>query len=240
MTVKMMDVPVADRPRERLLRQGIGALSDAELVAVQLGSGRAGASALDLAQRLLADWGGLSGLVTARPEELARVSGIGPAKAARLAAALGLSSRLAVPDESIKLSTSEDIARVAQPLIGPARTEQIVVLIADGGLRLKRAEIIASGTAKACPMPVREVLATVLRHDGVAFAVVHNHPGGDPTPTAADWHATATLAKAAAAVGLRFVDHLTIAHSAWSSTVAISSSSPNRVTHPVQCVQEPS
>jgi len=222
MTVKMMDVPVTDRPRERLLRQGVTALSDAELVAVQLGSGRAGASALDLAQRLLADWGGISGLATARPEELAKTSGIGPAKASRLAAALALSGRLAVPGDSIKLITSEDIARVAQPLIGRSPTEQVVVLVADGGLRLKRAEIIASGTAKACPMPVREVLATVLRHDGVAFAVAHNHPGGDPTPSAADQHATASLATAAAAVGLRFVDHLTITHSAWSSIVAIS------------------
>jgi len=221
MTVKMMDVPLADRPRERLLRHGVAALSDAELVAVQLGSGREGASALDLAQRLLADWGGISGLAMARPEELGRVSGIGPAKAARLAAALGLSNRLSMPSEAITLATSEDIVRVAQPLIGQSSTEKVVVLIADGGLRLKRAEIIASGTAKACPMPVREIMATVLRHDGVAFAVAHNHPGGDPAPTTADHRSTIALEDAATAIGLRFLDHLAIGQSTWLSVHAI-------------------
>jgi len=218
MTVKMMDVPVADRPRERLLRQGVGVLSDAELVAVQLGSGRTGASALDLAQRLLADWGGISGLATARPEELALVSGVGPAKAARLAAALGLSIRLTVPCEMIKLSTSEDVVRAAQPLIGRSRAEQVAVLVADGGLRLKRVEVIASGTAKACPMPIREVMATVLRHDGVCFAVAHNHPGGDPTPTTADQSSTRALTAAASAVGLRLLDHVAVVASGdWRS-----------------------
>jgi len=216
----MTDVPVADRPRERLLRQGAAALSDAELVAVQLGSGREGVSALDLAQRLLADWGGLSGLASARPEELARVSGVGPAKAARLCAAFGLVNRIDTPVETIRLATSEDIARVAQPLIGRARTEQVAVLIADGGLRLKRAEVIASGTAKACPIPVREILATVLRHDGVAFAVAHNHPGGDPTPTTTDLRATDALIKATQTIGLRFLDHVTVTSGEWRSLTA--------------------
>jgi len=220
MTVKMTDVPVADRPRERLWRQGAGVLSDAELVAVQLGSGREGASALDVASQLLADWGGLCALASARPEELARVPGVGPAKAARLAAALALSSRLAMPDEAIRLSSSEDIARVAQPLIGRSRTEQVLVLVADGGLRLKHTEVIASGTAKACPMPVREILAAVLRHDGVAFAVAHNHPGGDPTPTEADRKATDTLVTAAQAVGLRLLDHVVVSAEAWRRTLA--------------------
>ena len=217
MTVKMTDVPVADRPRERLLRQGTAVLSDAELVAVQLGSGREGISALDLAQRLISDWGGLSGLATARPEELARVSGVGPAKAARLSSAFGMANRLAAPLDAARLSTSADIARVAQPLIGRARTEQVVVLIADGGLRLKRAEAIASGTAKACPMPVREGHAAVLRHDGVAFAVAHNHPGGDATPTTADLNATASLRDAAGPISLRFLDHLVVTSSDWRS-----------------------
>ena len=217
MPVKMTDMPTVDRPRERLFRQGVAALSDAELVAVQLGSGCEGVSALGLAQRLLADWGGLSGLAMARPEELARVSGVGPAKSARLSAAFAIANRLAVPNETIKLSTSEDIARVAQPLIGQVRTEQILVLITDGGLRLKRAEVIASGTAKSCPMPVREVLATVLRHDGVAFAVAHNHPGGNPTPTEADRASTQALKNAATAVGLRFLDHTIVTSESWCS-----------------------
>jgi len=216
----MTDVPVNDRPRERLLRHGVAALSDAEIVAVQLGSGTTGASAVDVAQRLLADWGGMSGLATARPEELARLTGLGPAKAARLASAFAIASRARTPAGRPVLATSADIAREATAVIGPSRVEQVAVLIVDGANRLKRAEVVARGSAKACPMPVREIIATVLRHDGVAFAVAHNHPAGDPTPTPADGEATDALRRAADTVGLRFLDHIVLAGGTWRSVGA--------------------
>jgi DNA repair protein RadC len=216
----MADLPVDDRPRERLLQRGAVALSDAELIAVQLGSGHAGASALSVAQRLLADWGDIAALVSARPEDLARVKGVGAVKAARLASAFGIAMRLDAESAEARLFTSEDIAAHARPLIGRARTEQVAVLIADGGSRLKRTEIIASGTAKSCPMPVREIIATVLRHDGLTFAVAHNHPGGDPAPSAADPRATALLREAADTVGLRFLDHVVVTATDWRSARA--------------------
>jgi DNA repair protein RadC len=218
MTVKMADVPVEDRPRERLLRCGVAALSDAELVAIQLGSGSAGTSALELSQALLAGWGGMAGLAAARPEELSKVPGVGPAKAARLIAAFGLAAKLDTPRDAVKLASSADIARAAQPRISHSRVEQVLALIADGGLHLKRTEVVAIGSAKSCPMPVREILATVLRHDGVAFAVAHNHPGGDPTPTGKDLAATAALEKAALATGLRFLDHVVVVGRSWRGT----------------------
>jgi DNA repair protein RadC len=217
MTVRMADLPVDDRPRERLLRQGASVLSDAELVAVQLGSGHAGASALAVAQRLLADWGGMSGLAKARPEDLGRVTGVGPAQAARLVAAFTVATRLRAEATGPVLSTSADIATHAQPVIGASRTEQVAVLIANGASRLKRVEIVAAGSAKACPMPVREVISTVLRHDGVAFGVAHNHPGGDPSPTPADRAATVLLCNAAEAVGVRFLDHVVVTDLDWRS-----------------------
>ena len=215
MTVKMMDVPVNDRPRERLLRQGVAALSDAELVAVLLGSGHAGASALEVAQRLLAQWGGVAGLTSARPEELSRATGVGPAKAARLTTAFGLAARGGGTTARPVISNSEDIAREAAAVIGNSRTEQVAVLVTDGASRLKRTEIVASGSAKSCPVPIREIVATVLRHDGVAFAVAHNHPGGDPTPTPADAKATDALREAAGIVGLRFLDHVVLGGGDW-------------------------
>jgi DNA repair protein RadC len=218
MTVRMADLPADDRPRERLLSRGAAALSDAELIAVQLGSGHTGASALAVAQRLLADWGGIAGLACAQPADLARAMGVGPAKAARLAAAFTMATRLHQEAAEPTLSTSADIAQHARVLIGRARTEQVAVLIANGASRLKRMEVVATGTAKACPMPVREIISTVLRHDGVAFGVAHNHPGGDPTPTPADRTATALLCNAAEAVGLRFLDHVVVIQNDWRST----------------------
>lgn len=101
--------------------------------------------------------------------------------------------------------------------LGRARTEHVAVIIADGGSRLTGVEIVAVGSAKSCPMPVREVLAAVLRHDGVAFGVAHNHPGGDATPTHADMCATDALRVGAEATGLRFLDHVVVTAADWRS-----------------------
>ncbi len=212
--------PAEDRPRERLLRHGAAALGDAELVALLLGSGASGETALDAARGLLIQWGGLSGLAAARPAELARAHGIGPAKAARLVAGFALTGRLQAPRTGVVLGDSAVIASVAQPEIGRERVERVLVLIADGGQRLLRVEPVATGRAQGCPVPVREVVAAVLRHDGVAFALAHNHPGGDPTPTDADRAATDRVIEAAAAVGLRFLDHVVVTDASWRSVSA--------------------
>ena len=217
MTVKMTEVPPADRPRERLLELGPGSLSDAELIALQLGSGRPGASALDVARHLLAAWGGLAGIASAHPLELARVPGVGRTKAARLVSSCALAGRLLRPRDATVISCSSDIAEVAMARLGRARTEHVAVIIADGGSRLTGVEIVAVGSAKSCPMPVREVLAAVLRHDGVAFGVAHNHPGGDATPTHADMCATDALRVGAEATGLRFLDHVVVTAADWRS-----------------------
>jgi len=105
-------------------------------------------------------------------------------------------------------------------MIGLSPVEQVVVLVGDSGLRLRRMEILSTGTASSCPMPVREIVATVLRHDGVAFAVAHNHPGGDVLPSGADFAATDALRNAAHATGLRFLDHVVVSGAQWRSTSA--------------------
>src|SRR5659263_206853 len=103
-------LPAHDLPRERLLRDGVRVLSDAELVAVLLGSGRAGGNALDVAHGLLAEWQGLAGLAAARPEELVRTLGVGPAKACRVAAAMELAARVGVPRSGERLGTSAAVS----------------------------------------------------------------------------------------------------------------------------------
>lgn len=208
-----------DLPRERLIALGPTALSDAELVAIHLGTGRTGEPVLTLAGSLLDEWGGVAGLARAGVDELARRPGIGPAKAARLVAAFGLAARVA-PQTGAVVRTSADVARLAQARIGAARAEEVLLVTLDGGHRVRRVDLLARGTATSCPMPVREILAAVLRHDGVAFAVAHNHPGGDPTPTAADVAATETLRGAAQQVRLRFLDHVVVSAHDWRSVSA--------------------
>jgi DNA repair protein RadC len=131
-------LPAHERPRERLGTLGASALSDAELVAIQLGSGGPGESAIALVQALLAEWGGVAGLARAAVDELARRRGVGPAKAARLVAAFALADRVAGRPQGRVLRTSADVAAVAAPLIGRERVEQVILLIADHGQRVLR------------------------------------------------------------------------------------------------------
>lgn len=218
MPTPLRALPADQRPRERLLDLGAAALTEAELLAVLLGSGRVGASAVDLAQELLAEHGGVVGLAAARPEELARAVGIGPAKAARVLAGAALASRLAGgPGPSQPIRTSSDLAALVVPMLSRERVERLIVVVLDGRNAVRRVETVAQGAVDRTPLPVREVLALVLRHDGRAFAVAHNHPGGTTEPSAADIEGTAALQTAADQVGLRLTDHLVVAGNGWTS-----------------------
>lgn len=214
------DLPAHERPRERLAALGSAAMSDAELVAIQLGSGGPGESAVALAQALLVEWGGVSGLARAAVDQLARRRGVGPAKAARLVAAFALADRIAGQPQGRVLGTSADIAAVASPLIGRERVEQVVLLIADHQQRVSRVLTVARGGATGCTVPVREILSLVLRHDGVAFALAHNHPGGTLSPSPEDSAVTARLRSAARELGLRLLDHVIVAGDTWRSITA--------------------
>ncbi|MCA0293441.1 MAG: DNA repair protein RadC [Actinobacteria bacterium] len=208
-----------DRPRERLVRLGQAALTDAELVAIHLGTGRQGEGVLHLAGKLLDEWGGVGGLARADVDELARTPGVGTAKACRLVAAFALADRGAMADRR-GVRTSEDVAAVAIPRIGRARTEQVLLIVLDGSHRASRVVTVATGGATNSVVPVREVLSLALRHDAVAIALAHNHPGGSLDPSAEDLAVTERLRSGACEVGLRFLDHVIVAGDQWRSITA--------------------
>jgi DNA repair protein RadC len=218
----MSEHPLEDRPRERLAAKGSAALSDAELVAIQLGSGSLGQSALALAQRMLADFGGVSGLARAEVVELARHPGVGAAKASRLVSAFALGDRLGAQPHRLYLRTSADIAAVAAPLIGRSPVEKVLLIVADQQSRVCRVLTVAHGGAASCMIPVREVLSQALRHDGVSLAVAHNHPSGLTDPSTEDRRATSRLVAASAEVGLRLLDHVIVTQDSWRSLTASS------------------
>ncbi|MHB1775206.1 MAG: RadC family protein [Acidimicrobiales bacterium] len=221
MSLPMAGVPQHERPRERLIAQGVEALSERELLALIVRNGLRGQSALDLASSLLAEYGGLAPLAAARPEELARRSGIGIAKAAALVAAFQL-GRLAATyvAEGSCLNGPEDVFQAVCSQLTHQRRERVIVLVCDAGNRLRRTEAVANGSIDRSALPVREILNCVLRHDGRAFAIAHNHPSGDPAPSEADVLATRALAAAAKVVGLRFLDHVVVAGDRWHRITA--------------------
>jgi len=218
MVVLMAAIPPRDRPRERLHARGVDALTERELVALVLRNGTNGVSALDLAALLLAEYGSLRALATARPEELATRPGIGPAKAAALVAAFALSRRSnCTLNERPVLRTPADVANIASDELGGARRERVLILICDAANRLRHIEIVSEGSVDRSLMPTREILNAVLRHDGRAFALAHNHPEGDADASDSDRRATEEIKVAAKVAGLRFLCHVVVAGAAWAA-----------------------
>jgi DNA repair protein RadC len=211
----MSALPVTQRPRERLMTFGAEPLADAELLAVLLGTGRRGSSALTLAHDLLSAYGGPYGLARLEPGVLSRWPGMGEAKAARVASAFGLARRVSAIPPGAVVTTTADLAAQVRPWLAEAARERVVLVVVDHGLRVRRTCVVTQGSVDQCLLPVREILTATLAHDGSAFAVAHNHPSGDPTPSAADEQVTAALAVGAEAVGLDFLGHLVVTADRW-------------------------
>lgn len=170
-------LPDRSRPRERLLAEGREVLSDSEVLALLLRSGTTGASASDLANDLLAEFGSLSRLSEATADELGRVPGVGAAKAAAVVAGFELGRRLRqdTTNEVVLFRASEVAAR-AQSLLSGLRRERVIVFVCDRRSRLLHEVQLSQGTSSRALIDVREVLNAVLRHDGMSFALAHNHP----------------------------------------------------------------
>ncbi|WP_213282341.1 JAB domain-containing protein [Cellulomonas hominis] len=219
MTTPMLaDLDPDQRPRERMLRLGADALSDVELVALLLGSGRRGSSALDTSRDLLAAHGGLTGLARADSAALLATPGVGPAKATRVVAALALARRFGTStDRRETVRTPADVARIARPLLRGPADGRVVAVAGDRASRLLGAVVVPGADAHATPFAVREVLAETLRRGGVTLALVHRHDPGDRRPHPADLLATAAVAEAAAVTGVRLLDHLVLTPDAWTS-----------------------
>ena len=215
----MTSLPVHERPRERMLRCGVEALSERELLAIVLRSGLQGKSALDLATALLGEYGSLSALARARPEELATRRGVGIAKAASLVATFQLGRRVGLDDTAPVLRSPSKVAEVARLELDGLRRERVLVLVCDAANRLRRTVIVSEGSIDRSLLPVREILNAVLRHDGRAFAIAHNHPSGNPEPSEADRRATVEVRDAASVVGLRFLGHVVVADEEWRSII---------------------
>ena len=211
MPAPMKTVPLHERPRERLLARGTDSLTERELLALVLRNGTKGVNAVDLAGDLLAEYGSLRALASARPEELATRAGIGDAKAASLVAAFELGRRADADHEPVVLRGPEDVARVAQLELAGQRRERVLVLVCDAANRLQRTVLVSEGSVDKAQVPVREILNAVLRNDGRAFALAHNHPTGDAHPSHADVRSTEEVRSAADVVGLRFLGHVVVA-----------------------------
>ena len=199
-----------DRPREKLARLGAAALGDNELLAIVLGHGRARASALDLANTVLAETGGLHGLVRVRYESLTRLHGIGAARAAQIAAAIELGRRTLTRAslERVQLASPRAVAEFLLPLYGAQPVEQFGVLLLDTKHRVLRARVLSIGTLDASVVHPREVFREATAANAAAIVLFHNHPSGDPDPSEEDVTLTRRMVAAGVLMGIDVIDHV--------------------------------
>jgi DNA repair protein RadC len=208
----MKTVAPHDRPREKLERLGAAALGDNELLAIVLGQGHANASALDLANVVLAA-GGLRGLVRSDHATLRRVRGIGAARAAQVMAAIELGRRTLtrLGEARPQLSSPRAVAEYLLPQFGNRPVEQFGVLLLDTKHRVLRASVLSVGTLDASIVHPREVFREATSAGAAGLVVFHNHPSGDPLPSEDDCRLTERLVAAGVLMGIAVLDHVILA-----------------------------
>lgn len=204
------DLPVSERPRERLARLGAEALSEQELLACILGRGVAGESVLVSARRLLATFGTLRGITDASVEQLSSVHGIGVAKAIQLKASAELARRVAIHahPQRLVIDNLEKAVAVLRPHLGDKHKEHFVALLLDNRHQLIRLSPIAIGSLSATLVHPRELFKEAIAASAAAVIVAHNHPSGDPTPSEHDVALTTRLIEAGKLLGIEVLDHV--------------------------------
>ena len=207
------DLPLSERPRERLLKLGSEALSSQEVLALILGRGVKGESVILTAQKLLSKFGNLKNLASASVEELTQIKGIGPAKAAQIKAAFELNRRLEdssseVPEITVK--SPDDAVKAAKNQLKGKKKEHFLVLCLDTRNHLININKVSIGSLDCSIVHPREVFKEAISSSAASVIFVHNHPSGDPTPSEDDIKLTKRLVEAGEIIGIEVLDHIII------------------------------
>ncbi len=208
-----------DRPREKLLAQGARALSDAELLAILIGSGTADEDAVSLMRRILKDCqGSLKTLGAMQLNDLTAYKGVGPAKAVTLMAACELGRRrMMEPVETRTIACSRDIADYFRPMLQELPHEECHVMLLRNNLTLKDTALVGRGGLTETVVDVRIILETALRKQASLIALCHNHPSGSLRPSSVDRQLTTRLAEACRIMQITLVDHVIVSHQGYFS-----------------------
>jgi DNA repair protein RadC len=210
-SLTIRELPEHERPREKLAAHGANALSDTELIAIILRTGIKGASAIEVGRKLLQEFQTLGGLARCSVPELARIKGVGPAKAVQLAAAFGLAARLA--RETLSKQRMDKPQLIYELLGAEMRAlsrESLRLVLLDTKLQLIRVEEISLGSLNESVAHPREIFRPAFLYSAFAMILVHNHPSGDPAPSEADRRLTVRLCEIASLLQIQLIDHVIV------------------------------
>ena len=210
--MSLKDLPAEQRPREKLLERGPGALADTELLALLLRTGLPGHDVFRLSQQVLEQFGGFAGLLQVSADELGRIKGLGPAKRAELVAVMEMARRALAQQVSAApvFDSPQRVKDYVALQLGGRTQEVFAVLFLDGQHRLLRLEEMFQGTLMQTSVYPREVVRRALALNAGAVILAHNHPSGLAEPSRADEFLTQTLKSALALVDVRVLDHLVV------------------------------
>ncbi len=212
--------PQDDRPREKLLQKGPGALSNSELLAILLRTGVKGTSAIDLARRMLDQFGTFRNMSHTDMRQWQEFKGLGPAKIAQIQAALEIGRRFRedeVRSANPKIASAKDVIEFLMPHLRDLKTEVFKVVYLNSNNRILELSDAASGTVNSATPIVREILHAALQKYAAAIICAHNHPSGNITPSPEDKKFTSDLAAAGKLLNVRLLDHIIIGDGAYFS-----------------------
>jgi len=216
--VRIHDLPVEERPRERLIKHGAGSLSNAELLAIILRTGTKSDNVINLSNRILKDYS-LSQLSRASVSELSKIHGIKAAKATQIAACFELARRLELYSETVKpkIKSPADAHRIVAPTLRNLKKETFKALYLDTKNQLIREETVSIGSLDASVVHPREVFKTAIQESAAAIILAHNHPSGDPEPSREDIELTRRLREGGSLIGIEVLDHIIVGDGRYTS-----------------------
>jgi DNA repair protein RadC len=217
--LKIMDLPENERPRERLFRYGTEALSNAELLAIILGTGNKKENIISLSTRIIKHSGGLNGILNSTLEDFMGICGIGKAKAARVMAAVELSKRFKSYKDggSCKICGPEDAAMLVMEEMKGLKQEYLKVMMLNTKNVVMGIKNVFIGGLNSSMVHPREVFSYAIKKNSASIIVCHNHPSGDPSPSSEDIDVTCRLKKCGDLLGIQLVDHLIIGNGTYVS-----------------------
>lgn len=219
---RIKDLPLDDRPREKLILRGSQSLTDAELIAILLRTGRKGKSVVALAQEMISKEGNLAKLASRSLAELKKNSGVGKDKAATLLAAFEISRRILSQQKWFsekKITSPEDVANMFIPLLRDELKEKFLIVCLNSANKIIKYETISVGNLNSSVVHPREIFKSALEQSAASIILLHNHPSGNPEPSNEDITITRKLVEAGRIIDIPVFDHIIIAGNNYTSFV---------------------